>query len=126
MYGVIEVADVDDPDQHTDHSNCLGQEGAELVQLLLQGCHLFTCLCHCMSAAPTRRATVCVHCAPSSESDYRAPAGGYFFGGEASPLSNHYAAIALKTTPNIQVMPVTAMCNPCHQRCQLGAACLGL
>lgn len=51
MYWVVKVANVDDPHQHADHGNGFGEEGAKLIQLLLQGCHLIIRLCHGMPAA---------------------------------------------------------------------------
>ena len=65
MYGVIEVTDVDDPHQHTDHGNGLGEESAKLVQLLLQGRHLFIRLCHCMPAATPCKGLGRRHSTPS-------------------------------------------------------------
>ena len=50
MYGISEVGNVDDPNQHTDHRDGFGQEAAKLIQLLLQGGHLIGSLSHGMPA----------------------------------------------------------------------------
>jgi len=52
VYGITEVPNVDDPHQHTDHRNSFGQEAAKLIQFLLQGCHLISCLSHGVPAKP--------------------------------------------------------------------------
>ena len=96
MDRVIEVANVDDPHQHADHSDGLGEEGAELVQLLLQGCHLFVCLCHRMpTAEPICRGLVCSHSSSSFENDLR---GAEKHLGASSPLTERCAGIAARFT----------------------------
>ena len=51
MYGILEVADVNDPHQNAHHSNSFGQERAKFIQLPLQGSGLICCLRHGMPVA---------------------------------------------------------------------------
>lgn len=59
MYGIFEVANVDDPHQDTHYSNSFGQEGAKLIQLPLQRGGFIRCLGHCMPDAS--EASLCVY-----------------------------------------------------------------
>ena len=49
MYGVVEVADVDEPDGHADEGDDLGELLPKLIQLLLEGCSLLLRRYHLIS-----------------------------------------------------------------------------
>lgn len=59
MYGVIEVADVDEPDGHADEGDDLGELLPKLIQLLLQRGLVLLCGSHLVTDLPNLGVDTC-------------------------------------------------------------------